>query len=127
VRNWDYRYAWPRDASIGIGAFLCVGKRDEARRFMAWLLNATRLDRPRLPVLLTLHGRHPAPERELSGWPGYAHSQPVRVGNGAADRHQLDGYGWVLDAAWLLTQAGHRLYGETWRAMAGFADTVAAR
>jgi GH15 family glucan-1,4-alpha-glucosidase len=25
-RNWDYRYAWPRDASIGIGAFLGVGK-----------------------------------------------------------------------------------------------------
>jgi GH15 family glucan-1,4-alpha-glucosidase len=127
VRNWDYRYAWPRDASIGIGAFLGVGKQDEARRFMAWLLNATRLDRPRLPVLLTLHGKHPAPEHQLSGWPGYAHSLPVRAGNGAADQHQLDGYGWVLDAAWLLTQAGHRLYGETWRAMTGFADTVAAR
>ncbi len=127
VRNWDYRYAWPRDASIGIGAFLGVGKRDEALRFMAWLLNATRLDRPRLPVLLTLHGKHPAPEHELNGWPGYADSVPVRVGNAAADQHQLDGYGWVLDAAWLLTNAGHRLHGETWRAMAGFADTVAAR
>ena len=64
-RNWDYRFAWPRDASIGIGAFLGVGKVDEARRFLAWLLHASRLDRPRLPVLLTLHGRHPAPEREL--------------------------------------------------------------
>jgi GH15 family glucan-1,4-alpha-glucosidase len=127
VRNWDYRYAWPRDASIGIGAFLGVGKQDEARRFMAWLLHATRLDRPRLPVLLSLHGRHPAPEGEFAGWPGYAGSRPVRIGNGAADQHQLDGYGWVLDAAWLLTHAGHRLYGETWRAMAGFADTVAAR
>jgi GH15 family glucan-1,4-alpha-glucosidase len=127
TRNWDYRYAWPRDASIGVGAFLGVGKHDEARRFMAWLLNATRLDRPRLPVLLTLHGRHPGGERQLPGWPGYAGSRPVRVGNDAAGQHQLDGYGWVLDAAWLMTRAGHRLYGETWRAMAGFADTVAAR
>jgi GH15 family glucan-1,4-alpha-glucosidase len=127
IRNWDYRYAWPRDASIGVGAFLGVGMHDEARRFMAWLLNATRLDRPRLPVLLTLHGRHPAVERELPDWPGYARSRPVRVGNGAADQFQLDGYGWVLDAAWLLTRDGHRLHGETWRAMAGFADTVAAR
>jgi GH15 family glucan-1,4-alpha-glucosidase len=126
MRNWDYRYAWPRDASIGIGAFLGVGKQDEARRFMAWLLHATRLHRPRLPVLLTLHGRRPGPERVLTGWPGYAGSRPVRVGNGAADQHQLDGYGWVLDAAWLLTHAGHRLYGETWRVMAGFADAVAA-
>jgi GH15 family glucan-1,4-alpha-glucosidase len=125
VRNWDYRYAWPRDASIGIGAFLGVGKHDEARAFMAWLLSATRLDRPRLPVLLTLHGKHPRSERELAGWPGYGGSVPVRTGNGAAGQHQLDGYGWVLDAAWLLTAAGHRLYSETWRTMSGFADTVA--
>jgi GH15 family glucan-1,4-alpha-glucosidase len=127
IRNWDYRYAWPRDASIGIGAFLGVGKLHEARHFVAWLLHASRLDRPRLPVLLTLHGRHPTVERELDGWPGYAHSRPVRVGNGAAKQHQLDGYGWVLDAAWLLTRAGQRLYSETWRAMRGFADEVARR
>ena len=73
--------------------------------FLAWLLHASRLDRPRLPVLLTLHGKHPRRERTLDGWPGYADSAPVRVGNGAADQHQLDGYGWVLDAAWLLTEA----------------------
>ena len=127
IRNWDYRFAWPRDASIGIAAFLGVGKVDEARRFMAWLLHASRLDRPRLPVLFTLHGRHPSSERALAGWPGYANSQPVRIGNGAADQHQLDGYGWVLDAAWLLVQARHHLYSETWRAMRGFADEVAQR
>ena len=127
VRNWDYRFAWPRDASIGIAAFLGVGMHDEARHFLAWLLHASRLDRPRLPVLLTLDGRRPTTERELRGWPGYARSRPVRAGNGAADQHQLDGYGWVIDAAWLLSRAGHRLYSETWRAMAAFADTVAAR
>jgi GH15 family glucan-1,4-alpha-glucosidase len=49
----------------------------------------------------------------------------VRVGNGAADQHQLDGYGWVVDAAWLLTDSGHRLDSETWRAVSGFADQVA--
>jgi len=127
TRNWDYRYAWPRDASIGVAAFLGVGKYDEARRFMAWLLTATRLDRPRMPVLLTLFGKHPRAEHVLDRWPGYAGSVPVRAGNDAARQHQLDGYGWVLDAAWLLTRAGHGLYAETWRAMAGFADTVAAR
>jgi GH15 family glucan-1,4-alpha-glucosidase len=78
-------------------------------------------------VLLTLHGRHPPRERELEAWPGYAGSRPVRVGNGAADQHQLDGYGWVLDAAWLLVEAGHHLYSETWRALRSFADEVAAR
>lgn len=127
VRNWDYRFAWPRDASIGIGAFLGVGKQREASHFLAWLLHASRLDRPRLPALLTLHGRHPRAERELTGWPGYAESRPVRFGNGASSQHQLDGYGWVLDAAWLLTDSGHNLNSETWRAMRGFADEVAQR
>jgi GH15 family glucan-1,4-alpha-glucosidase len=124
-RNWDYRFAWPRDASIGVGAFLGAGQINESRRFLAWLLYASRLDRPRLPVLLTVHGRHPSGERELPTWPGYAQSRPVRVGNGAADQHQLDGYGWVVDAAWLLVSAGHHLYAETWRAVRGFADEVA--
>ena len=127
VRNWDYRYVWPRDASIGIAAFLGVGKIREARGFLAWLLHASRLQRPRLPALLTLYGRHAPRERELHGWCGYADSAPVRVGNGAADQHQLDGYGWVVDAAWVLVQAGHHLYSETWRAVRGFADLVAGR
>jgi GH15 family glucan-1,4-alpha-glucosidase len=127
VRNWDYRYAWPRDASIGVGAFLGVGRPREAHRFLRWLLHACRLERPRLPVLRTLHGRRPPPERSWEGWPGYAGSAPVRVGNEAANQHQLDGYGWVLDAAWLFVRSGHRLGSETWRAMRGYADLVARR
>ncbi|MGC4749175.1 glycoside hydrolase family 15 protein [Micromonospora sp. DT201] len=123
-RNWDYRYVWPRDASIGVSAFLSVGKPDEARGFLAWLLHASRLQRPRLPAMLTLHGRDVPAERELPGWPGYLGSVPVRIGNGAAGQHQLDGYGWLIDAAWAFTQAGHRLHSETWRAVRGFADVV---
>ncbi|SCF02813.1 Glucoamylase (glucan-1,4-alpha-glucosidase), GH15 family [Micromonospora viridifaciens] len=125
VRNWDYRYVWPRDASIGVSAFLSVGKPDEAHGFLAWLLHASRLQRPRLPALFTLHGRHVPAEREVPGWPGYLDSVPVRIGNGAANQHQLDGYGWVIDAAWAFAQAGQLLYSETWRAVRGFADLVA--
>jgi GH15 family glucan-1,4-alpha-glucosidase len=125
-RNWDYRYAWPRDASIGVAAFLAANKPREARAFLAWLLHASRLARPRLPVLFTLDGRPGPAEAVLDGWPGYASSRPVRIGNGAASQHQLDGYGWVVDAAWLLSHDGHSLYGETWRAVAAFADRVAA-
>ena len=124
IRNWDYRYAWPRDASIGIAAFLAAGKQREALGFHAWLLHASRLGRPRLPALFTLDGR-PAPrERELEDWPGYAGSRPVHIGNEAGAQHQLDGYGWVLDAAWQLTGRGHRLDSETWRTMRAFADHV---
>jgi GH15 family glucan-1,4-alpha-glucosidase len=127
ARNWDYRYAWPRDASIGIGAFLGVGLDEQARAFLYWLLHASRLERPRLPALRTLHGRAVPPERVVDAWPGYGDSRPVRFGNGARDQHQLDNYGWVLDAMWLLVRAGHGLYGETWRTAMGLADHVAAR
>ena len=131
VRNWDYRYVWPRDASIGVAAFLEVGKPEEAHGFLGWLLHASRLQRPRLPALFTLHGRHPPAERELPGWPGYpgrgVGSVPVRVGNDAAGQHQLDGYGWVVDATWQFVRTGHRLNGEIWRTVRGFADTVAKR
>ncbi|HEX6220170.1 MAG TPA: glycoside hydrolase family 15 protein, partial [Acidimicrobiia bacterium] len=104
---------------------LAAGKDREALRFLAWLLHASRLDRPRLPAIFTLDGR-PAPhERDLVEWPGYGGSRPVRVGNGARTQHQLDGYGWVLDAAWQLTRTGHRLDSETWRTMRAFAGHVA--
>jgi GH15 family glucan-1,4-alpha-glucosidase len=126
-RNWDYRFAWPRDASIGVSAFLGVNKQAEARGFLGWLLHASRLQRPRLPVLLTVDGRHPPRERVLHEWPGYASSTPIRLGNAAAHQHQLDGYGWVIDAAWVYVQSGGRLNSETWRAMQAFADLVARR
>ncbi len=123
-RNWDYRYAWPRDASMGISAFLAAGKDREALGFLAWLLHASRLDRPRLPAMFTLDGRPVPHERELLEWPGYGDSRPVRVGNGARAQHQLDGYGWVLDAAWQLTRTGHRLDTESWRTMRAFTNNV---
>jgi GH15 family glucan-1,4-alpha-glucosidase len=124
VRNWDYRYAWPRDASIGLAAFSSIGNVRLAHSFMHWLLHSSRLTRPRLRVLYDIHGRSAPPEREIDV-SGYRHSRPVRVGNDAQAQHQLDVYGWVTDAAWLLEQAGHRLHAETWRAVAGFADFVA--
>lgn len=123
-RNWDYRYAWPRDASIGLAAFLAVGDHRLARSFVHWLLHASRLSRPRLRVLYDLYGKPPPAERSTTA-SGYRGSVPVRTGNDARTQHQLDVYGWVLDAASLLEAAGDRLDGETWRALAGFADHTA--
>ncbi|MFN2526288.1 MAG: glycoside hydrolase family 15 protein [Actinomycetota bacterium] len=124
-RNWDYRYSWPRDASIGLAAFLASGKQDAAHSYLHWLLHASRLSRPRLHVLYTLWGKPGPAERKREGVSGYRRSLPVRVGNAASRQHQLDLYGWVLDAAWLLTRAGTRLHAEFWRAFSAFADFAA--
>jgi GH15 family glucan-1,4-alpha-glucosidase len=125
VRNWDYRYSWPRDACIGVNAFLATGKTAEACSFMRWLLHATRLSRPRVGVMYNAYGK-PAPrERDITDVSGYRNSLPVRVGNAASGQHQLDVYGWILDAAWLMTDAGQRHDRSMWRALASFADFVA--
>jgi GH15 family glucan-1,4-alpha-glucosidase len=126
-RNWDYRFSWPRDASIGVDAFLPLGQTEEARSYFYWLLHATRLTRPRLRVLYTVEGKPGGKEDEVDGVGGYRGSTPVRIGNGAGEQHQLDVYGWVLHAAWLRDRAGQRLPGEEWRAMADVADFVAKR
>jgi len=123
--NWDYRFSWPRDASIGLSAFLSLGKPEEAHSFIHWLLHAGRLTRPRLHVLYTLDGNPGPREREIPEAAGYRGSRPVRVGNAASQQHQLDVYGWVLDAAWGMVRSGRRLHGETWRGMSGLADFVA--
>jgi GH15 family glucan-1,4-alpha-glucosidase len=123
-RNWDYRFSWPRDAAIGLAGFLYAGKKEEAHSFMHWLLHSSRLTRPRLDVLYTLYGKRAPEEREIHDVPGYDGSRPVRVGNAARHQHQLDVYGWVIDAAWLLSRES-RLHAETWRAVSGFADFVA--
>ena len=127
IRNWDYRFSWPRDASIGLAAFLAVGKAEEARSFLAWLLHASRLTRPKLGVLYSLYGKPPRPEREIWDVAGYRNSRPVRIGNGASQQHQLDVYGWLVDTSWSLVEARQRLDSATWRVVAGLADFVADR
>jgi GH15 family glucan-1,4-alpha-glucosidase len=127
VRNWDYRFTWPRDTSIGVVGFLALDKAAEGRMFFHWLLHASRLDRPRLPTLLTIDGRRAPRERCIPHWPGYLDSRPVRVGNAARDQHQLDGYGWLIDAVSVYADGHGSMTRETWRAVADFADHVTTR
>src|SRR5688500_924243 len=91
---------------------------------MYWLLHASRLSRPRVRVLYDIHGKKTPPETVTVGVSGHKGSAPVRVGNGADEQHQLDVYGWIVDAAFLLDASGGTLHGESWRAVAGFADLV---
>lgn len=126
-RNWDYRLSWPRDAGMGISAFLATGRRREAEAYLHWLDHASRLSRPRLAPLYTLDGRPDRGEREVEGVPGYANSLPVRVGNAASGQVQHDVYGWVLDAACAMAQDPPGLERGIWRSIAPFADHVAER
>jgi GH15 family glucan-1,4-alpha-glucosidase len=96
--NWDYRFAWLRDASFTVRALFGLGYKDDAEAFVDWLLHATRLTRPKLRVVYDVFGERPAPERELAELHGHAGSRPVRIGNAAAEQVQLDIYGEVIEA-----------------------------
>jgi GH15 family glucan-1,4-alpha-glucosidase len=96
--NWDYRFAWLRDASFTVHALFGLGYKDDAEAFVDWLLHATRLTRPELRVVYDVFGEHPPCEHELSHLHGYASSRPVRIGNAASEQLQLDIYGEVVEA-----------------------------
>jgi GH15 family glucan-1,4-alpha-glucosidase len=99
-RNWDYRYAWVRDAAFSVYALRRIGLDHEASGFLAWILDACEADGA-VRVLYDVAGREPPPEREDPGLAGYRGSAPVRWGNGAADQRQHDVYGEIVDCAYL--------------------------
>src|SRR5262249_44989591 len=123
VRNWDYRFCWIRDSAFIIDALLQIGCRPEAKALFWWFMQATALAEPRLKVLDLLDGGTDARELELP-LPGYRGSQPVRVGNAAAEQMQLDIYGALLETVWLYARGHSRLDRDTSRVMARIADLV---
>jgi GH15 family glucan-1,4-alpha-glucosidase len=124
-RNWDYRYSWVRDASWTLEALLRLGYWQEATAFFWWIMHASRMTLPRLQVLYRVDGAPHVEERTLDEFPGYRHSKPVRVGNGAARQTQLDVYGSLLDAAGRYVDAGRPLDRDTGKELARIADYVA--
>jgi GH15 family glucan-1,4-alpha-glucosidase len=124
-RNWDYRYAWVRDASWTLDALLRLGYEDEATSFFWWIMHASRITQPRLQILYRVDGSINANETTLAGFAGYRGSKPVRVGNGAADQVQLDVYGSLFDAAQMYVQAGCEIDRHTGKELGRIADYVA--
>ena len=106
TRNWDYRYAWVRDASFTIQALWVAACPDEANQFFDYVTNsaAGSLDRgDELQIMFGIGGERDLTERELPHLEGWRHSVPVRVGNGAWSQRQLDVYGELLGAVYRLS------------------------
>ncbi len=125
VRNWDYRYCWPRDATYTLYALLLAGYRDEARAWREWVLRAA-AGRPQdLQVVYGIAGERQLTELAIPWLPGYERSAPVRVGNAAAQQTQLDVYGEVVDTLCLARSAGLEADENAWRLQRALADYVA--
>jgi GH15 family glucan-1,4-alpha-glucosidase len=105
-RNWDYRYCWLRDSTYTLQALLAAGYVAEAKAWREGLLRAVAGDPSQLQIMYGLDGSRRLPEFELPWLSGYEGSQPVRVGNAAAEQLQLDVWGEVLDGLFLARQGG---------------------
>src|SRR3954447_5412129 len=126
-RNWDYRYAWVRDASLTVQALYIGSCSDEAEEFVSFMTSSAggRVDR-HLQIMYGIDGRHDLAERELDHLRGWRDSRPVRVGNGAWNQTQLDVYGELLDAIYMYRDQLGELHPEIQRFIRDLADTAAA-
>ncbi len=108
VRNWDYRFCWPRDAAMTVGALTALGSTQEALDFLSWLKDRfSEIPRPEmLRPLYPVEGDFSSPEAAITNLSGYRGSRPVRIGNAASHQIQHDMFGAVLDLMWQLTEAG---------------------
>jgi alpha,alpha-trehalase len=130
MRNWDYRYAWVRDASLTMEALWVAACPDEALEFFGWMAGAAashvRRDED-LQIMFGVGGEHDLTERELAHLPGYRDSRPVRIGNDAWKQRQIDVYGELMGAAHRLREQLDDIDEQTRAFLVSVADTAASR
>jgi trehalose 6-phosphate phosphatase len=129
VRNWDYRFCWPRDAAMAATALIRLGINGPAVRFLDWLLGIIeQLEPPTfIHPVYTVTGGHLGTEADVAELAGYRGSRPVRVGNAAAHQIQLDVLGPIAELLALLAQSGAALSSEHWRLAEAMVNAVAQR
>jgi GH15 family glucan-1,4-alpha-glucosidase len=128
-RNWDYRYAWIRDASLTLEALYIGACSDEAQDFVSFMTSSAggRAGERSLQIMYGIAGEHDLTERELPHLRGWRDSGPVRVGNGAWGQTQLDVYGELLNSLYLYRDQLGELHLEIQRFVADLANTAARR
>ncbi len=124
-RNWDYRFAWLRDASLTMDALLRLGHKDEGLGFFNWLVGICGKCGPKAQILYNVEFGNPPDEQTLDHLKGYRDSKPVRIGNAAYRQLQLDVFGEVLDAAYTFHEVGGYISRRTWKLLEGFVDAAA--
>ncbi len=123
-KNYDYRYAWVRDACLIIKSFVYLGALEDCKAAFSWLSKTIIRHGTALRACYTLEGGT-VPAERYPALRGYHYSQPVRVGNNARDQVQLSMYGDMLATAELFIRAGHILDLSTSRMLGQLANHCA--
>ncbi len=112
-RNWDYRYAWVRDATFTLWGLYTLGFDSEANDFFYFIADACANDAD-LQIMYAVDGERCLKESTLDHLSGYEGAQPVRVGNDAYTQRQHDVWGAVLDSVYLHTKSRDYLPERVW-------------
>ncbi len=126
VRNWDYRFAWVRDASLTAQALYHIGHKQEARQFREWIrgiVNSAR-DLSQLKILYPLGKDAVLREQTLDDLSGFRNSGPVRIGNRASGQKQLDIYGELINTIFETTRYGEDIKDSNWAMIREIIDYV---
>ncbi len=129
-RNWDYRFTWVRDASFTLEALWVAACPDEALKFFNFLADAalTQVNKGAdLQIMFGIRGEHDLTERTLPQMRGWRNSSPVRIGNGAWNQRQLDVYGELMGAVFLLREHLKKLDEVTREFLVRIVDAAASR
>ena len=124
VRNWDYRYNWIRDAKLTVQALYALGQTTEAHDYFEWFMDLCESDPSDLQPLYGLRGETDLDEEVLSEHTGYRYSTPVRIGNAAADQHQLDIYGGVVQGIYETLRYDESLDETDWNAISAIIEHI---
>jgi GH15 family glucan-1,4-alpha-glucosidase len=128
ARNWDYRYAWIRDASFTLYALMRLGYTDEAKDFMRWVETRCRELKPGRPLqaIYRIDGSRQLPEKILQNLEGYKGSTPVRIGNAAHAQLQLDIYGELMDSVFIYDKHNEPISYDFWMNLTTLVEWVCA-
>jgi GH15 family glucan-1,4-alpha-glucosidase len=124
-RNWDYRFCWIRDATLGSHALSALGYAAEAHELYQCLGAPLHRGVEDLQVMYGVGLEPHLEERTVPALEGYRGSHPVRVGNAAYTQRQLDLYGYLLEGACIHKRLGGELTPEQRADLARAADFVA--
>lgn len=124
--NWDYRYAWLRDAAFMMRALWIAACPTEPEAFFHWISRAAgRGDDGEVQIVYGIEGERDLTERTLEHLAGFEGSVPVRIGNRAWTQRQLDVLGEVLDAAVQLDERVTTWSPDSQQLLCSFADFAA--
>jgi GH15 family glucan-1,4-alpha-glucosidase len=112
-RNYDYRFAWIRDATFALWGMYALGFDWEAVDFFAFIADIAERDDD-LQIMYGIGGERDLTESTLAHLPGYAGSRPVRIGNAAYAQKQHDVWGSLLDSVYLHSKTVDHLDNRIW-------------